>query len=335
MKYVELGKSGIQVSVMSLGCWALGGGGYWAEKTDDEASLRTIAAAMDAGINFYDTAEVYGAGHSDELLGRAMEGNRDAFIVATKVYVDRHKTKNLEQSCNDSLKRLKTDYIDLFYPHFAPAEKIFEETIEALFKLKKQGKVREIGICNFGLTSLKHLAEMGNMKEVVMHQLPYNLLWRAIEYGIQQETVKNSIGIVAYSSLAQGLLTGIYESVDQVPDNLKVARLYHHKHVNADHGEEGCEEDMFGDIKVIKELCRQNGLDMAAASIAWLFMQEGIASVLTGPTNTDQLKENLKALDVSLTPELASKMSQITENVKEKMGDRADMWFPKDRTRII
>jgi aryl-alcohol dehydrogenase-like predicted oxidoreductase len=167
MKYKQLGKTDLNVSTMSLGCWASAGGEFWGEQ-DDADSIATVHAALDAGINFFDTAEGYGGGYSEEILGRALAGRRDKAVIATKVSGQNLAAEAVEQACEDSLRRLQMD----------------------------------------DLLSLTHPES---------NQLPYNLIWRAIEFEIKQECVDEGIGILCYSVLAQALLTGKYASPDDVP----------------------------------------------------------------------------------------------------------------------
>jgi myo-inositol catabolism protein IolS len=334
MKTFKLGKTGIDVSAVALGCWVFGGG-YWGDYENDAVSLKTIDTALDLGINFFDTAEVYGNdGHADVVLGRAMKGRRDRFVVSTKVFYDKLGSQDLVNSCENSLKRLGTDYIDLFSPHFPSKTIPFEETFDALEKLKREGKIRAIGLCNFGADSLRKLEDMGRIRDIELHQLPYSLLWRAIEYEIQEKTVEAGLGIICYSTLAQGLLSGAFDTVDQVPDNLKVSRLYNCRHINAGHGEVGCEDEVFSSIREIKALCAEAGLELAPACLAWLFKRKGVSAILTGPRNPGELMENIRALDISIPDELEAKMAAATDKVKAKIGSNADMWVSGDNSRI-
>jgi len=336
MEYVKLGRSDIAVSKISLGCWAFGGGDYWGNREDDKKSLHTIDAALENGINFFDTAEVYGNdGHADRVLGRAMKGRRDKFVVATKVYLDRLREKDVIGSIEGSLRRMNTDYIDLFYPHFASKTIPFEETFGAFLKLREQGKIRSIGMCNFGVKAMQHMEELDLLKEVDLHQVPYSLLWRTIEHGIQQKTAEAGIGMICYSTMAQGLLTGKFERVEDVPMNLRCSRFYDAKHIGADHGEEGCEKEVFEAVAELKELCAENGVELAPASLAWLFTRQGVDCILTGPTTPEELEENIKAMELKLPDGLAEKLTDATEAVKEKLGSNSDMWFSGDDSRVF
>lgn len=336
MEYAVLGKSGIKISKMSLGCWAFGGGDYWGNREDDEKSLRTIDAALDRGINFFDTAEVYGNdGHADRVLGEAMKGRRDRFVVATKVYLDRLREKDVIQSLEGSLRRMGTDYIDLFYPHFASKTIPFEETFGAFLRLKEQGKIRSIGMCNFGVKAMERMKMLGFMEHIDLHQVPYSLLWRTIEHGISEKTAEEGIGMICYSTMAQGLLTGRFASVEDVPLNLRCSRFYDAKHLNADHGEKGCEAEVFTAVAELKEICAEYGIELAPASLAWLFTRKGVDCILTGPTTPEELEENVKAMELKLPEGMAERLTAVTEAVKEKLGDNSDMWFSGEDSRVF
>jgi len=338
MKHTNLGKTEMKVSSIALGCWAFAGDTgdkYWG-KQDDKDSINTVQTALDCGINFFDTAEVYGyKGYSESILGKALKGKRKQAVIATKVGRKNLKKEDLISACENSLKRLNTDYIDLYYLHWSNPDIPLAETMEGMEQLKNQGKIRAIGICNFGLKSLNQLAAIGKLDLMEAHQLPYNLLWRAIEYEIKQATIEKDIGIVCYSPLAQGLLTGFYHKVDEVPDHLKVTRHYHCRYQNAGHGEKGCEEEVFDAIKKIKELCEELNLPMAQVAIAWLLHQDGVNCVLTGARKPEELKYNVKAAEIDLDHKTLHKLTEATEVVKKKLGDNPDMWKSSKSSRFF
>ncbi|WP_082989508.1 aldo/keto reductase [Christensenella intestinihominis] len=335
MNYFKLRTTDTDVSVMALGCWVFGGGDYWGNNEDDAESLRTIDKALELGINFFDTADSYGDGHSDEVLGRAMKGRRGKFFVASKAYLDQLGEKNLTETVERGLKRMGTDYIDLFYPHFASREIPFEETFGTLLKLQKQGKIRAIGMSNFGVKSIRRVAELGLMDKIAIHQLPYSLLWRAIEFGIQQETAENGVGIICYSTLAQGLLSGNFAEADDVPSNLKVLRFFDSARVEAGHGEKGCEKETFRAIRDLKELCADAGVTMPAASLAWLFLQPDVQCVLTGPRCPQRLLENVEALETKVSPAFGEQLSAATDRLKICLGKNPDMWMSEKDSRFF
>jgi aryl-alcohol dehydrogenase-like predicted oxidoreductase len=332
MRKVQLGKTGIEVTELSLGCWAFAGGRFWGPQ-DDEDSIKTIHAALDLGINFLDTAEAYERGTSERIIGKALKGRRDKVVLASKVAGAGHyRPADMIAACEQTLKNLDTDYLDLYYLHWPAMELPFDEPMSGIEQLIKQGKIRAAGISNFGLRQMAMLEDTGKAGLLSAHQLPYNLFWRAIEYSVKEKSAGMELTLVCYSSLAQGLLTGKYDSVEQVPDYVKTTRFYKDPEGKT-HGDPGCEDEVFDAIAKLKALCARENLEVQAAALAWLFAQEGVGSVLTGPRNTAELMENVKCLETKLSPEVAAQMTMISEKVKEKIGSNTDMWCGGDRAR--
>jgi aryl-alcohol dehydrogenase-like predicted oxidoreductase len=332
MKYVNLGKTDIKISAVGLGTWAFAGDSFWGNQ-DDKDSINTVLTALDSGVNFIDTAEGYG--RSENVLGKALKGKRNKAVLATKAIWSNLKKENLLSAFEKSLERLNTDYIDLYYIHWPNVEAPLEGTIEIMEKLKKEGKIRSIGVSNFGLIYINQLIEIGKIDLIDVNQLPYSLLWRAIEFEIKDACLENNIDIVSYSSLAQGLLTGLYNNVSDVPDHLKVTRFYNCKHVNADHGEKGCEEEVFKTIKEIRKICEGLSISMPELAVAWLLHQNGVCSVLTGARKPDEIIQNVKAAEIKLDYENLQKITKATEEVKKKLGINPDMWVNEENSRYI
>lgn len=176
MRYRKLGQTDIIVSVIAMGCWPIVGDFTWGPQ-DEADSIATIHAALDAGINFFDTAEMYGNGYSEELLGRALAGRRHEVVIASKVGSEHLAADQVIRAGEGSLRRLRTDYIDLYQIHWPSRTVPLAETMAALERLRQQGKVRAIGVSNFGLGDLGDLLAIGRPET---NQLPYSLLWRAI-----------------------------------------------------------------------------------------------------------------------------------------------------------
>ena len=329
MKYGYLNKNGLKVSSMGLGCWAFAGGSYWGNQ-EEQDSIDTIMAAMEAGINFFDTAEMYGDGKSEEVVGKALQHCRDKAVIATKAASANLSAEKLVEACERSLKRLKTDYVDLYQIHWPNRSVPFEETAKALEQLLQQVKVRAIGLCNFGVQDLEAICKVA---EVITDQLPYGLLWRAIEDEILPQCIKKEAGILCYSPLSQGLLTGKYKTPDDVPLGITGTRFYSHERSNARHGEKGFEAETFEAIARIRKICEKLGEPMGNVSIAWLLQQKGIASVLVGARVPAQLIENIKATDLELSNEVLRELSAATEDLKRKVGNNPDLWegAPKSR----
>lgn len=329
MKYQKLGHSDIDVSVLALGCWPFAGGKVWGEQ-DDQVSIATVHAALDEGINFFDTAEGYENGHSERVLGLGLEGRRQEAVIATKVSGGHLSADGIAKACEQSLKNLRTDYIDLYQIHWPNWDIPIVEAMGALEKLRDQGKVRVLGVCNFGPVDLNDLLAAGS---IVSNQLPYSLLWRVIERDIQPLCVSHRIGIICYSPLMQGLLTGRYASADEVPEGLARTRLYSKERPMAGHGEPGCETEVFEAIAEVRRIAEDVGASMAEVALAWVRQQAGITSLLVGARTPEEVAWNLPAVDVTLPEDVIRRLSKATEDVKTKLGNNPDMWMVPSRMR--
>ena len=329
MKYSTLGRTDIEVSAICMGCWAFAGGDYWGEQ-DEADSAAAVRAALDAGINFFDTAEGYGAGASEEVLGRALAGRRREAVVATKVSGGHLSVDGIPKACDASLARLGTDYIDLYQIHWPSREVPLPETLGALERLRQAGKVRAVGVSNFGPGDMADLLSAGRAEA---NQLPYSLLWRAIEFEIAPKCVKSDVGILSYSSLMQGLLAGKFASADQVPEYRARTRHFSSARSRARHGAAGYESETFATIARVREIAEKSGHSMADVSIAWLLAQPGVTSAIVGVRNPEQAQRNARAAELALSPEVIDELTAATEALKEEFGSNPDMWQAKSRYR--
>ncbi len=327
MKYTKLGGTDIEISVIGLGCWALGGGPTWG--TQDEAdSIAAIHAAIDLGINFFDTAEGYNGGNSERILGKALAGRRHTVRIASKVSAKNLAKKELIRSCEESLKRLQTDYIDLYQIHWPNRNIPLDETIAALNCLHSDGKIGSIGLCNFGKSDLK---EICSKIHPVANQLPYNLLWRAIEFEIIQACRESDVGILCYSPLSQGLLTGKYLSIEDVQEERKRTRHFSMHRPNTRHNEDGFERTTFEVIKRIIGICNRIDEPMGKVALSWVLHQTGVSAVLAGARNPDQFMKNVQACQLDGGDEIIEELSAVTEGLKKAIGSNADMWQSESR----
>ncbi|MFL7793436.1 MAG: aldo/keto reductase [Anaerolineae bacterium] len=330
MDYRKLGRTDIEVSVVAMGCWALAGGHTWGPQ-DEVDSIATVYAALDAGVNFFDTAEGYGDGYSEEVLGRALKDRRHEAVIATKVSRRNLAPDAVLQACERSLRRLQTDFIDLYQIHWPSREVPISETFPVLEKLRDQGKVRAIGMSNFGIGDLTDLLAIGHCQT---DQLPYSLLWRAVEYEIQPKCVDENIGILCYSPLMQGLLTGKYASPDEVPDGRARTRHFSKDRPSVRHGESGCEAETFAAIERIRQASESVGESMAKVSLAWLLAQLGVNAVLAGARKPGQIRETAQAADLTLAPETIEALTEATEEVKQLLGTSPDIWGGEAESRF-
>jgi myo-inositol catabolism protein IolS len=329
VRYTKLGKTDVSLSVIGMGCWALAGDATWGPQAEAE-SIATIHAALDAGVNFFDTAEGYGGGDSESVLGRALAGRRHEAVIATKVSRANLSAEEIQQACERSLERLQTDYIDLYQIHWPSRSVPLSETMGALERLREQGKVRAVGVCNFGVQDLSDLLAIG---WVGTNQLPYSLLWRAIEYEILPRCVDAGLDVLCYSPLAQGLLTGKFRSPGDVPEGRMRTRLFSGERPQARHSEVGCESRAFEAIDRLASFCQHLDYPMAQVAIAWLLHQPGVASVIAGARHPDQISQTAAAADLELRPDVVAFLGTATDAVKKCVGPNPDMWQSQSRFR--
>ncbi len=326
MQYRKLGRTEIKVSVVAMGCdYVLK---TWCEE-DKQNALAAVGAALDEGINLFDTAEAYGKGVSEEVLGQALKGRRDQAVIATKVSPKNLAPEGIRLACEGSLKRLGTDYIDLYQIHWPSSEVPIADSMGALEALKKEGKIRAIGVSNFSEAELDGLAAAGRCEA---NQLSYSLLFRGIEHGLQQKCVADGIGIICYSPMFQGVLSGKYASADEVPPHKANTVHFSSSRPGCGHGGPGCEKEMFEALAEIRTISEKLQKPMDAISLAWVLAQPGIASVLAGARNPDQVRRNVRAAETELTAEAVAELSAATEKVKKALGDNLHMWvMPKKK----
>ena len=328
MEYRRLGNSDLNVSVICQGCWSL-------VSEDDtwgpnrlEDSIAAIHASLDAGVNFFDTAEVYGDGESEEILGRALEGKRQDVVIATKVMASRLRAKPLKAACEAGLRRLRSDYVDLYQIHWPNPDVPVDESLAAMEELHREGKVRHLGVSNFGVSFLNEALAAGR---IVSNQLPYSLLWRAIEDGVQPLCAENQVSILAYSPLCQSLLTGKFSSPREVPDGRARMRVFSKDRSLSRHGENGCEEELFEALAAIREICESLGRPMNHAALAWLLARQAVASVVVGSRTAQQARQNAPACDLRLSEDTIAALDAAGEAVRKHLGGNPDPWQSDSR----
>jgi myo-inositol catabolism protein IolS len=329
MKYTTLANTDMEISQIVMGCWGIGGGYTWGE-ADEKASIATIRTAIDQGVNVLDTAEFYSGGYAEEVVGKALEGCRDQVLIATKVWVDNMSAAGVVNACEGSLKRLKTDYIDLYQIHWPNREVPVEETLNAMEQLKQAGKIRAIGVCNFGVQDLSTALDICDL---VSNQMAYSLLFRAIEYEILPKCIEANLGVMAYSPLAQGLLTGKFRTPGDVDDERARLRFYSKDRPGTVHDEDGYEEKVFDTLAKIQALCDEIGASMADVALAWALQQPGVIAALAGARQPQQIIENAKAAELELSDLVVERLNSVTESLKAAMGPNADPWRTKSRIR--
>jgi aryl-alcohol dehydrogenase-like predicted oxidoreductase len=313
----------MEVSTICFGAWGIVGGFNWGpqKESDSIAALRT---AYDCGINFFDTAEAYGNGYSEELIARALGDVRDQVIIASKVARSHLAPTDMRGALERSLSALQTDRIDLYQVHWPNHEIPFEDTFGELEKLQEEGKIRAFGVSNFGKNDLGRALKVTS--GIVTNQLAYNLLFRAVEHDIQAVCEESSIGILTYSSIMQGLLTGKFASADDVPVDRARTRHFSSSREQTRHGEAGHEDLTFATIGRIRRIAEDAGIPMADLSLAWLIDQPAVTAAIVGARNARQAESNARAGDQELSADILAALSAATEDLKTAMGPNPDPW---------
>jgi aryl-alcohol dehydrogenase-like predicted oxidoreductase len=311
MEYRQLGKTGLRVSSVGLGGNNFG---WWA---DEQASTAAINNALEQGVTFFDTANIYGEGYSEEWLGRALKGVRSQVIIATKVGYEAGPGPNdksasrghIMQAVEDSLRRLQTDYIDLYQVHFPDPTTPIEETLRALDNLVGAGKVRYIGCSNFAAWELSEAlwtSRLHGLNSFVSSQSPYNLLNRQIEQALIPCCEAHGIGIVTYTPLAAGFLTGKYRRAQEPSPDVRLAKVpFWGAHVLT--------EENFATLARLEAFATERGHSVAELAIAWLLSRPVVSTVIAGATRAEQVVANVTAGDWRLSAAEVAEVDQISQ----------------------
>jgi aryl-alcohol dehydrogenase-like predicted oxidoreductase len=319
MEYRQLGNSGLKVSVISFGTGTFGGGTdfFKAWGNTDVAEARTmIGICMDAGINLFDTANTYSRGVSEEVLGAALKGIRNDILISTKATFPMSDGPNDQGSsryhilrqCEDSLRRLQTDHIDIYHMHGFDALTPVEETLRALDDLVQSGKVRYIACSNFsGWHLMKSLAvsERYGWNKYVAHQAYYSLLGREFEWELMPLALDQKIGTIVWSPLGWGRLTGKLRRNQPVPDNTRIKNI-------PGTGPEVTDEFLYDVVDAIDEIARETGKTVPQVAINWLLDRPTVSSIIIGARTDEQLRQNLRSIGWSLTKEQVARLDAAT-----------------------
>lgn len=312
MEYRRLGKTGLKVSEISLGSW-LTYGGY----VEKQNAIASIDKAYDLGINFFDTANVYMRGEAEVVVGQALKKfPRESYVLATKAFGnmgdgpnDRGLSrKHVTEQCHASLKRLGTDYVDIFYCHRFDHETPLEETLRALDDLIRQGKILYVGVSEWTaeqITEAVHIADKKLLDRIVVNQPQYSMLQRYIEKEIIPVSEKHGIGQVVFSPLAQGILTGKYIKGQPVPAGSRASQEKYGTLFGL------LTEENLVKAENLKIVAEENGLTLAQLALAWILSQSNVASALVGASRPEQLEENVKASGIKLGDETLARIEDI------------------------
>jgi aryl-alcohol dehydrogenase-like predicted oxidoreductase len=318
MEYRQLGRSGLRVSRLTLGTMTFGGRGDFRDvgQTDVEGARRQIDMALDAGINLIDTADVYSDGAAEEILGRALGERRDKVLLATKARFPMGSGANdaglsrqhLIEACEASLRRLGTDHIDLYQVHEWDGQTPLEETLAALEHLRASGKVRYIGCSNFaGWQVMKALgaARAAGLPTFVSHQVYLSLQERSAEYEIVPSAIDQGLGLLIWSPLAGGLMSGKYRRGQAPPPGSRRAGDWHEPPVYD-------EDKLYDTIDVLLAIAQERDVSPARVALAWLLRRPGITTVIVGARTDEQLADNLAAAELELSAEEVGRLEQVS-----------------------
>jgi myo-inositol catabolism protein IolS len=257
---------------------------------------------------------------------------RDKVIIATKVSQNHLRPKDLRKSCETSLAYLDMEYIDIYYIHWPNWEVPYEETLGEMERLESEGKIRHIGLSNFGKRDLTDILNVGRCE---INQLAYNLLFRAIEYEIIPTCIENQVSVACYSSLLHGILADKYPIIADVPENRGRTRHFSSlTHAQTRHGGPGAEAETQQALDSIRQVCREAGLPMAQVALAWLLSRPAVATVIAGAGNPAQIKANTAAADIRLSEDILRALEKVTDPLKQKLGSNADMWDVSQNCRV-
>ncbi|MBW3661017.1 MAG: aldo/keto reductase family protein [Gemmatimonadetes bacterium] len=316
MEYRHLGESGIRLSAVGLGSWLTYGG-----HVEEEAARRCIAAAYDRGVNFFDTANVYGGGRAEEVVGRALaDYPRGSCVLATKVFFpmgegpnDRGLSrKHVFEQCHASLRRLGVDYVDLYQCHRWDAATPLEETCEAMDDLVRQGKVLYWGVSEWTAEQLEDVVDLcaeAGWTPPVSNQPEYSALQRRIEEDVLPISEELGIGNVVWSPLAQGILTGKYRSLDDLPEESRAA------------GPQGkfmgrvMRQEVLDAVADFVEVAREGGVTPAQLAIAWCLRPPAVTSAIIGATRPEHVEENVAAAELEVDDEVFDEVDRLLEPV--------------------
>ncbi len=324
MRTRRLPHTDLDVSVICQGCWSITGGRTWGPQDRDD-SVAALRAAYEAGINFFDTAELYGEdGESERLIARALgDRPRDRLVIATKVSSRHLRPADLRAACEASLTRLGLAHIDLYQIHWPNPEVPIADTLGAMEALRAEGKIRAIGVSNFGAGRLLDLLRHGR---AVSNQVAYSLLFRPPEHEVIPLCREHGLGVLAYSPLAQGLLTGKFATADEVPEGRARTRHFSSRRPGTVHGEAGCEAETFAAVDALRDAARELGRPMAHVALAWLLAQPGLTSAIVGARTPEQARDNAAAADLALPDPLLAALARAAEPVKRRLGRNCDPW---------
>jgi aryl-alcohol dehydrogenase-like predicted oxidoreductase len=345
----ETAAANLPLSRIGIGCWAFGGGAYWGDQNQKDVDA-VVHAAIDMGLNVFDTARMYNDGASEVSLGKALKGCRGKAFVVSKVSPAKAYRTALREECEASLRNLGMDYLDMYmmhWPinplglkHFTGDAAIIAnppssaEAFETLMALKKEGKIRSIGVSNYGICQMREAISL--CPDIAVNEMPYNIISRAIEAEIMPFCAEHKVAIISSMTLQQGVLAGIYKTAADVPSHQAHSRHFAQERGKGTsrHYEAGAEDEVFETVGVLRELSAGLGISVAQLSIAWVLANPAIACALVGSRNTAELTDNVKTLHIKLSAEVKAKIDTVSLKVLEKLGNNPDYYENSKESRI-
>ncbi len=322
MRTRKLGFTDLELTTVGLGTWAMGGPWQfgWGPQDDDEA-IAAISASLEAGINWIDTAPVYGLGHSEELVGKALKQTDQKPIIATKcslLWNDKRekvsclKAQSIRRECHDSLERLGIETIDLYQIHWPEPEEDIEQAWEEMAGLAEEGKIRYLGVSNFNVEQIKCLQKINPVASL---QPPYSMLHREVEDELLAYCAENDIGVVAYSPMQRGLLTGKFSQ-----ERLANLPLDDHRRRNPDFHEPQFTATLEF-VEQLKPIAERNGRTLAQLSISWVLRRSEVTAAIVGARKPEQILETAPASDWDLNEEDIEQVEQLLAERQAKLND--------------
>jgi aryl-alcohol dehydrogenase-like predicted oxidoreductase len=314
MEYRRLGSSGMYVSEISYGNWITHG-----SQVEQASAIACVKTALDQGITTFDTADVYAETKAETILGKALKGvRRESYELFTKVYWPTGSGKNdrglsrkhIMESCHASLKRLGTDRIDLYQAHRFDYETPLEETLSAFDDLIRQGKVHYIGTSEWRASQIEDalkIQDAHGYNRFVSNQPQYSMLWRVIEQEIVPMSLREGIGQIVWSPIAQGVLTGKYKAGKKIPAGSRATD----KKNGAEMISRWMRDEVLNAVAALKPIANEAGLTLAQLAVAWVLQNKNVSSAIIGATKPTQVKENVKASGVKLAPEILKSIDRV------------------------
>jgi aryl-alcohol dehydrogenase-like predicted oxidoreductase len=308
MKYRKLGDSDLEVSEISLGSWLTYGVGVEADK-----ARACVDEAFAQGVNFIDTANIYGRGAAESFLGEALQGRaRESYVLATKLYFPMTETdrglsrEQVAKQIDASLSRLRTDYVDLYQCHRYDWDTPLEETMEALTEVVRQGKARYLGFSEWPAEKIREAQAMDGVEHFVSSQPQYSMIWRGPERDVIPASKELGISQIVWSPLGQGILTGKYRPGEPPPGDSRAA----HERMSYFMDRAG-EQELLERVQRLRPVAEELGLSMAQLALAWVLREENVASAIIGATRPEQVEDNAAASGVELDPATLERIDDI------------------------